>query len=59
VYVSEKDNVVRGVSNAVATSAGHTRAADEGTRVGGSDRRDDSGAANDIQASGTQGQMKW
>jgi len=50
--------VVRGVSNAIAASAGQIRAADEGTRVERSDRRDNSGAANDIQASGTQGSMK-
>ena len=58
MYVSEKDSVVCGVSNAIAANAGQTRAADEGTRVGRSDRQDDSGAANDIQASGTQGSMK-
>ena len=56
--MSKKDNVVCGVSNTIAASVGQTRVADEGTRVGRSDRQDDSGAANDIQASGTQGSMK-
>ena len=58
VYVSGKDSLVRDVSNAVGDRAGETRVADEGARVGRSGRRDDGGAAEEIQLSGAHGLRK-
>ena len=48
VYVSGKDSLVPGVSNAVGAKAGKTGATNEGTQVGRSGRRDDGGAAEEI-----------
>ena len=59
VYVSGKDSLLHGVSNAIGARAGETGAVDQGTRVRRSSRWDDGGGAEEIQASGAHGSRKW